>query len=441
MEDVKKIHRSILPSGEKPETTKLEEFPQRLSLTNQSNTEKTLSFITIIEKMLHVCGEPRKDNRLLASKMEETLRKFNKILLDPQNLQKIFTFKQKKKTRKLAIKRIFTHYLKALFPKEFKRFSEVKEASKLVFSSDFMTETQESDHELLDFVENLSETDQEARKSLDSNKEDFDFLNLRIDSMSQEEFLEFSYHRSLNFLSLGKEAFLDFIGFKNISEAFFKELKVVSFSFEIEFLNYILCRIVKEIIENSIKSMNSGFLRVMKTSISIEIFDEKAEFEVIGLKLKIKKLLAQKSSIEEKAFRLFMKEFWLFDYQETLEVFNTKIKLLKWNSHEIKINDEKKDENDIDPVIIWRNMKGLYQRYWFQRILAENQVKVMRKQGKSSDFVNEFAEFLYEKTKDLENLENLDFGFVFKDWFLKKLKGPNNFPIKEYKQKLESIFD
>jgi hypothetical protein len=114
---------------------------------------------------------------------------------------------------------------------------------------------------------------------------------------------------------------------------------------------------------------------------------------------------------------------------------------LKWNSHEIKINDEKKDENDIDPVIIWRNMKGLYQRYWFQRILAENQVKVMRKQGKSSDFVNEFAEFLYEKTKDLENLENLDFGFVFKDWFLKKLKGPNNFPIKEYKQKLESIFD
>ena len=434
LEDVKKIHRAILPTGE---NSKLEDFPEKLSLNHQTTTEKPLSFVNIIEKMIHVFGEPRKNNHVLALKSEEIIKKFLKILLDPQNLCKLLVIKQQKKTRKMVLKRLFSNYLKSLFPKEFKRFSEVKEASKLVFASDFIEESEENDQELLDFAENLSDEPEKDFK-IDPNKEEFDFLNARIDVMSQEEFLEFSYHRSLNFLSLGREAFLDFLEFDNLRANVFKELKPAQLGQEVEFLNYILCRVLKEAVESSIRSINSGTLKPLQYSIPLTLFEEKADSEVIGLKLKLKKLLAQKTSIEEKAFRLFLKEYWLFDYHKVLEGFSTKIRLVKSNSRECTLHEgRKQDDNDEeDPTAIWKNMKGLYQKFWFQRILAESQVKRFIKTGISGNFVNDFAKILYEA--QVENWE-ADASLVFKEWFMGKILGNNQ--NKKVSLKLESIFD
>ena len=444
LEDVKKIHKTILPNFQTNEFLQKEEnlpkefhaknteFPNKLSL---QFLEKKPNFIEILAKMIYVFGEFRQDNFRAAEKLLEILKKTLEILFDRNVLSKILNQKPKKKQKKLLKKQLFHDYLTHLFPKEYKKFSEVKEASKKLFSAEILSELEENESQ--ETFPLIPDKNQEK-----SNLE-FEFVNARIDSMNQQEFLQFSYCRSLNFLSLGRDAFLELIDFKAWHEAFLSEVKIPQLFYEIEFLNYVFCRICKEIIEKCIKKMNNGALVSIKNSIPIDKIEEEGDFQLKGLKLKVKKYLQQKVSIEEFAYKLFVKEFWVFEYEKILEVFNTKIKLSN-NKGDFAINNEEIKENSIDIHLLWSKMKS-YQKYWFQRIIAERQVKALLNKSENNlekiDFLNEYAVVLYER---LKGKRDMDLGYVFKEWFLLKIQGANrekNLGSSGVGKRLESIFD
>lgn len=430
LDDVKKIHQSLLPTAQN--TTNIQfsekkpEFPSQMSL---ETLEKKPTFLNILCKMAYVFGEPRQDNVFCAQKLVETVQKTIGILLDPHVLSRIFSIQNKKTQKKLHKKQIFHQYLQGLYPLEYKKFSQVKEASKTAFPENFV-ESEESEEDSMIFVEKSSTKDEKT-----SENKDFEAINLRIDAMTQEEYIEFSNCRSLNFLSLGKETFIDFIGFKKIHEDFFKDLRIMHFYSEIEFLNYILCRLVKNIVENSVRKLNNGTLNPLKISLPLDIVAEMADNELMSLSLKVKKYIKKKTSIEEKAFKLFAKEFWTFEYDKILSVFNTKIKLLKQNEDEFSIHDEEKQGvSSLNAQQIWKSMRN-WQKYWIQRILAESSIKKnLKEQHQNIEYFN----YLYEKMK--EN-EDIDKGSTFKEWFLMKIQGVSRAKPVKKTQKLESIFD
>lgn len=437
LEDVKRIHQSILPTSnlnrDFPESHP--EFPSQMKL---EILEKKPTFVNIVCKMIYVFGEPKQDNYVCAEEILENLKKMIEILLDPQVFSKAIVHNSNKKSKKIKKKQGFHQYLLELFPVEYKKFSQVKEASKAAFPGNLPDDFEEKDSESIIY----SSSEENSRKELKPvNSEEFDFINSRVDKMKEEEFFEFSYCRSLNFLSLGRENFIEFINFRKIQENFFKELKIVHFYNDIEFINYILCRLVKRIVENAIRKINKGALIPLQKSLRLEDIKEISEHEVMALNLKIKKYIKQKTSIEEQAFRLFSKEFWIFNYDSVLNVFNTKIKLLKHKDKDNEIyigeEEEKSEISSVDLQNIWKNMKS-YQKYWMQRILAENQVKLCLKNNKSANFTNEYAIFLWE---NLKSNENLDKGFLFKEWFLMKIQGNQREKNNKKSLKLESIFD
>lgn len=433
LEDVKRVHQAILPFSTN-ETPKQAEFPQQMTL---ASFEKKPNFLQILCKMAYVFGEPLKDNYLLCQRLLEGIKAIIKVLFDKQVLLKVFSNNPRKKDHKTFKKQAFHQYLTQLFPIEHKRFSLVKESSKFIFSheKEGLEESFANEEE-----ENPKKNEKEENKCIfDKNNEEFEFVNARIDSMTQEEYLEFSYCRSLNFLSLGREAFLELLGFDSLQESFLKDIKISVLSYEIEFLNYVLCRVTKRLIEKAIIGIN-GKLGIIKDSIQIKDFEEVLTQEIKGISLKVKKYINKRTSIEEKAFRIFTKEFWAFEYEKILEAFNTRIKLFKRSDEEffVKKNEELKEDFGLDLISIWKNIKG-YQKYWFQRIIAENQLKNMGNNEENLCFLNEYARFLHEKVKNKE--EKLNFGGFFKEWFLLKIQGGSKDKIVKKTQKLESIFD
>lgn len=433
LEDVKKIHQSLLPTVQN--NTKIEvsekkpDFPSQMSL---ETIEKKPTFLNILCKMAYVFGDPRQDNMVCAQKLLETVQKTIETLLDSHVLSRIFALQNKRPQKKLHKKQIFHQFLQGLYPLEYKKFSQIKElSSKTVFPENFV-ESEESEEDSMIFIEK-SPTKEE--KTIENK--DFEAINLRIDAMTQEEYIEFSHCRTLNFLSLGKEAFIDLIGFKKIHENFFKELRIMHFYSEIEFINYILCRLVKNIVESSVKKINKGTLHPLKISLPLDIVGEMADNELISLSLKVKKYIKKKTSIEEKAFKLFSKEFWTFEYDKILSVFNTKIKLLKQNDDEFSIHEEEKQGvASMNAQQIWKSMRN-WQKYWIQRILAESSIK-KNKNLKESPQNIEYLNYLYEKMK--EN-EEIDKGSAFKEWFVMKIQGVSRTKPMKKTQKLESIFD
>lgn len=105
-------------------------------------------------------------------------------------------------------------------------------------------------------------------------------------TMNEEEFLYFNDCRQTNFLANGKERLLEYLGLEKKGFSYIgKHAKVV------EFISYLLCRLVGNIVNNIIRKENHGILKQTEKSLIPEKLQPEIETSIRTLKRDIAKAI------------------------------------------------------------------------------------------------------------------------------------------------------
>lgn len=107
-----------------------------------------------------------------------------------------------------------------------------------------------------------------------------------MEAMKEEEYLYFVSCRSTNFLSDGKEKLVTFLDLENRGLGFLGRNKNM-----IEFIAYILCRIVGNTVENIIRHTNHGGLALLPEPLDAEQIEVEAEKHLTSLRFQTKKVI------------------------------------------------------------------------------------------------------------------------------------------------------
>ena len=105
-----------------------------------------------------------------------------------------------------------------------------------------------------------------------------------MEVMNEEEYLDFITCRSTNFLSEGKDKLLLFIDLGSRDLEFLSKNKNM-----IEFIAYILCRVVGNTIDTIVRQTNHGELKALQNSIEPKQIETEVEKHINSLKFRVKK--------------------------------------------------------------------------------------------------------------------------------------------------------
>lgn len=399
LEPVREIHKSLFHS--KPNK------PIQLSLTPSKYTS--------LEKMLYAFGDYRIPDSQSVEKVNQGLVSLIDTLLSDLILSKIFKKNPKRNTHNLEA---LHRYLKFMFPKEEFIFYSIKTATKTITSIPDKDDESENEEEEKEFVENNSEKEKESIK----------FAEERTDLMDEQQFIEFSECRTINLMSDGKEKYLNLIKFDKWKH-WLDKCKYGRVFRELEFINFVLCRLLKEIVELAIYE-KCGKLQIQNNY--IQPFYYESAFDKIQDKLIVKNklFLKKKLSFEEKALKLFEDEYFKNGFNE---IYGTKVRLVRKNNGEIDFLNRLEEKKEMESAReIWLGFKH-EKKYWIKRIIAEEFVRNCK--NEKPVFPNEYSNFLWNKHK-IEKIN--DFSSIFKEYLLGKIGFKTS---KVSCGKLESIYD
>ena len=117
--------------------------------------------------------------------------------------------------------------------------------------------------------------------------------------MTEQEYIDFSDHRSVTFLNDGKDKFLNFIGEFYITKRLMYIIDLNKRHIEfieknkqfVEFLGYLLCKAIGNIIERIIRDRTDGQLKMITIPITREEIKIEAEKYINIIKVRLRKVL------------------------------------------------------------------------------------------------------------------------------------------------------
>jgi hypothetical protein len=207
------------------------------------------------------------------------------------------------------------------------------------------------------------------------------YLHDKIDKMNMREFDRFMNLRSKTFISRSRKKLIEFLDTADQGESFQKAL-----GNELRFINYCLCRVIRQLVVHCFKSRSEHFelLREDVTQQGNRIVKRYMD--------RAKKFSLTRTKVQLMAYNVFEREYVSEGF------INLESKKIRLQLHDtgITINTE-----TVDPMIkkAWRNLPIENRRMWIDRVMAEKHLKdVVLKQRKVKP-PNKYFDYLWERFK------------------------------------------
>lgn len=120
-----------------------------------------------------------------------------------------------------------------------------------------------------------------------------------VESMNQVEYFEFNEARATNFLSCGRQQFLDFISknyYKYLSYIKFVDLEAHKMDYlknqklQLEFISYVLCKKIGTVVERANRSLHNGILKALEVPLDTELLKSMSKTLLKGFEIKLNQI-------------------------------------------------------------------------------------------------------------------------------------------------------